>query len=133
MIEQSHIIIIFIASSLQYVSSLQDAKRKREEERQKQIRWREEHANAISQHMSMDKQHAPNDTGISHHVSQASTIPISRPSQRLRQKRWHRETKSAHPQQADSVETQDSNYTIDKFKSIDPEQTVSMACSLHCH
>ena len=79
---------------------LQDSKKKREEERQKQLRWREEHRNALLQgHDSMDT--ADSSNGRLHRM------PSQHGPQHLKQKRWQRGSKSGF---ADSVDTQDSNF-----------------------
>ncbi|KAK2146559.1 hypothetical protein LSH36_600g01086 [Paralvinella palmiformis] len=87
----------------------EDAKKKREGERQKQLRWLEEHRNAMSVPDSLD-------TGDSN--GRINRVPSfgARNSQMFKQKRWQRGSKSY--QAADSVDTQDSNTTApgNKFR-----------------
>ena len=84
----------------------QDAKKKREEERQKQIRWREEHRNALLQGTDSV------DTGDSSNGKINRGPSFGDPgNQTFRQKRWQRDSKGGLFQIGDSVDTQDSNFT----------------------
>ena len=61
-----------------------------------------------------------NCTGMNPLVHSASTLPLVRgTNQRQRQKRWHRDTKSQMQSNIDSLDTQDSNATLEKFRSVD--------------
>ena len=88
---------------------IQDARKKREEERQKQLRWREEHRNALLQgHESVDT--GESYTGRINRDTLApisSSIPEISPPQRsqvFKQKQWRRGERSCRPM-ADSFDS----------------------------
>ena len=102
----------------QLVTVLQDARRKWEEERQKQLRWREEHRNALLRSRdSVNVTHSsgPNSGTGGNHPNQMSSFGLG-VSQMLRQKRWQREVRSGLFQVGDSIETQDSNLTLGQYQ-----------------
>lgn len=91
-----------------YVSSSlsQDSRKKREEERQKQLRWREEHRNALLQgHDSVETGESSSGRVIREQLTGSGHYG----GQLFRQKQWHRGEKSAVRHLGDSMET-DSNY-----------------------
>ena len=102
-----------------YFECVQDSKKKREEERQKQIRWREEHRNALLQgHDSLDTGDSSNGR-----INRAPTFPGGRGGgQMFRQKRWQRGTRSGMFHTADSQDTQDTQDSNMTHKYRDASQ-----------